>query len=74
MLLSCPGAATDFIKKHNIGFSVDPNDVDGIQKAILHVYNQFILGKPIKINTDGIELYDRKYLTSKLAKILSGLA
>jgi glycosyltransferase involved in cell wall biosynthesis len=74
LLLSCPGAATEFIHKHKIGVSVDPNDVDGIQKAILHGFNQFILGKPSKINSDGIELYDRKYLTIKLAQILTKLA
>jgi glycosyltransferase involved in cell wall biosynthesis len=74
LLLSCPGAASDFIYKHNIGYSVDPNDVDGIQKTILDVFNKFTSGKPIKISTDGIELYDRKYLTSKLARILTELA
>lgn len=71
LLLSCPGAAVNFVKQHNLGCSVDPYDVEGIQQSILNVYQQWKSGAPMKINISGIEAFDRKALTVNLAQILS---
>ncbi|MBL7942913.1 MAG: hypothetical protein JNM00_09110 [Flavobacteriales bacterium] len=71
LLLSCPGAAVNFVKEHNLGHSVDPYDVEGIQRAIVDVYEKWESGTPMKINTDGIEAFDRKTLTENLAQVLS---
>jgi glycosyltransferase involved in cell wall biosynthesis len=71
LLLSCPGAATDFIKQHDLGFSIEPYDVDGIKQAILNVYRQNKSGMPLRIKTDGVEAFDRKSLTGQLAQVLS---
>ena len=71
LLLSCPGAAVNFVEQHHLGHSVDPYDVEGIQRAILDAYQQWRSGVPIKINTDGIEAFDRKALTVDLAQVLS---
>ena len=71
MLLSCPGAAADFVKLHNLGYAVDPFDVDGIHQIILTVYRQSKTSSPIRITSNGVEAFDRKALTNKLAQILS---
>lgn len=73
LLLSCPGAAVNFVEQHNLGYSVDPYDVEGIQHAIVDVYKKWKSGMPLKINTDGIEAYDRKALTVRLAQVLSNV-
>ena len=71
LLLSCPGAAADFIAEHKLGFTADPVDVDRVQRIILDAYNQWEEGLAVPINTEGIEAFDRKSLTVELAKVLS---
>jgi glycosyltransferase involved in cell wall biosynthesis len=71
LLLSCPGAAAEFMEQHNLGFTVDPYDVDGIHRAILNVYCQSKTDSPLKIKTDGIEAFDRQALTGQLVQVLS---
>ena len=71
LLLSCPGAAVNFVEQHRLGRSVDPYDVEAIQRAILDVYQRWNSGTAIQINPDGIEAFDRKALTSQLAQVFS---
>lgn len=71
LLLSCPGAAVNFVEEHNLGYSVDPYDVEGIRRAIQDVYQQWKSGGSMKIDTDGIEAFDREALTVNLAQVLS---
>lgn len=71
LLLSCPGAASKFMEKYNLGLSVDPSDVAGIQAAILSIYRQSISAEPLRVSTAGIEAYDRQELTRKLAQMLA---
>jgi glycosyltransferase involved in cell wall biosynthesis len=71
LLLSCPGAATCFVERHRLGISVDPLDVAGIQRAIMTVYLRSQTTEPMRINTVGIEAYDRLALTRKLVQVLS---
>ena len=74
LLLSCLGAAADFIEEHKLGFTVDPYDVEGIQENILNIYEQWEKDTPLKINTEGVEAFDRKSLTGQLAQVLSTLS
>jgi len=71
LLLSCPGAAADFIEQRKLGITVDPSDIAGIKNAILNVYQQAISNASLCISPAGIEAYDRQALTHKLAKVLS---
>lgn len=71
LLLSCPGAAANFIDQHKLGITVDPSDVVGIRNAILDVYRQKNTTNPFRITTQGIEAFDRQALTGKLAQVLS---
>lgn len=71
LLLSCAGAAAEFVEQHNLGFTVEPYDVDGIHRAILNVYFQSKTATPLRLNTTGIEVYDRQALTCKLVEVLS---
>jgi glycosyltransferase involved in cell wall biosynthesis len=70
-LLSCPGAAANFVEQHSLGLTVEPSDVAGIQQAILTVYCQSKTTAPLRVSTAGIEAYDRQALTRKLAQVLS---
>ena len=71
LLLSCPGAATDFVERHGLGLTAEPSDVAGIQQAILSVYRQSQTASPRLVTTAGIEAYDRRALARKLSQILS---
>lgn len=71
LLLSCPGAAANLLERYNLGLTVDPLDVDGMQQAILSAYRQSRTALPIRVSTAGIEAYDRRVLTRELAGVLS---
>lgn len=73
LLLSCPGAAADFVKQHRLGFAVESYDADGISRILLDVYQQWKKGAPLKITLNGIEAFDRKSLTVQLAQVLSSV-
>ncbi len=73
LFLSCKGAGQELLDEKNLGVTVPPNDVNGIEQAIQNAYDQYALGSPLKINPAGFEEYDRKALAEKLARILSSL-
>ncbi|MDB4890607.1 MAG: glycosyl transferase family 1 [Gemmatimonadetes bacterium] len=74
LLLSCPGAAADFVKEHKLGLTVEPHDADGIRQAIAGVLRQSETLSPMRVATDGIESFDRKTLAVKLAEVLTTIA
>jgi glycosyltransferase involved in cell wall biosynthesis len=74
LLLSCVGAAQEFIEQRKLGFAVAHDDVSAIEEAILTGYSRYAMGSPIQISTAGIEEYDRKTLSKKLAQLLSNVA
>ena len=71
LLLSCPGAAVDFVEQYKLGYTVDPSDVAGIQQAIMTAYDRHKTAPPLRMSTAGVEAYDRKVLTGQLARVLS---
>ena len=71
LLLSCAGAAQDLIEQKDLGITVPPDDVTAIEEAVLTVYRRRAMGSPMQVSTVGIEEYDRKALSSKLAQTLS---
>jgi glycosyltransferase involved in cell wall biosynthesis len=73
LLLSCPGAAASFVERHGLGITVDPSDVAGIQQAILTVYRQSKTAAPLRVSTAGIEAFDRRFLSKRLAEVLRGV-
>jgi glycosyltransferase involved in cell wall biosynthesis len=73
LLLSCAGAAAEFVEQHELGFTVEPYDVDGIHRAILNAYRRSKTAVPLHVSTAGIEAYDRQALTRTLAQVLSML-
>ena len=54
--------------------SVDPYDVKGIEKAIYNTFRKYESGEPLRINSVGIESFDRKTLASRLDHVLRQLA
>lgn len=74
LLLSYGGAAAEFIKKHNLGFTAEPYDSDKIQRVILDVYHQEKAGSPIRVKSAGIEAFNRQALAVKLAQVLSNIS
>jgi len=73
LLLSCRGAAQSLVEQHELGFTVPPYSPEEIQRAMMNVYHRREMGAPMQIGTLGIEEYDRKALTRKLAQTLSTL-
>ncbi len=73
LLLSCSGAAANFVEQHGLGLTAGPSDTAGIQQAILEVYRQGKTVAPWRLNTAGVEAYDRQAIAAKLAQVLSGL-
>ncbi len=73
LLLSCPGVAAEFVNQHHLGLSVEPFDISGIQQAIQTVFFQSQTLEPMRIESNGVEVYDRKALTCQLAQIFSDL-
>jgi hypothetical protein len=55
-------------------YTVSTDDVPGIERAILAVYRRYTMGSPMKVSAVGIEEYDRKVLSKRLAQTLSGVA
>ena len=70
MLLSCPGAASSLVERHGLGFTLELWDAPGIRNVILNVYGRKRAGTPIRVNTAGIERYDRKALSAELGQLL----
>ena len=73
LLLNCQGAAQRLVEKHQLGFVVPPNDAQAIERVVLNVYQQREAGHPLRISTVGLEQYDRKTLSMKMAQTLSSL-
>jgi glycosyltransferase involved in cell wall biosynthesis len=71
LLQSCQGAAEYLVKNQKLGIVAEPDDVDAIERAVLYIFQQREAGHPIRINSVGVEQYDRKVLSKKLAQILS---
>jgi glycosyltransferase involved in cell wall biosynthesis len=71
LLLSCPGAASEFVEQHNLGYTVEPYDLEGMHRVLQNIYLQSKTATPFKIKTNGIEEYDRQSLTRQLAQVLS---
>lgn len=73
LFLSCNGAAQELIEEKRLGTTVSPTDVAAIEQAIWTVYSKYVAGDPVKISSAGIEEYDRKSLSEKLARTLSSV-
>ncbi|GMV32614.1 MAG: glycosyltransferase [Chloroflexi bacterium CFX1] len=73
LLLSCKGAGQELLDAENLGVTVAPDDVDGIERAVQTMFDRYEQGNPVKVNPAGIEEYDRKALAEKLARVLSDL-
>jgi len=71
LLLSCLGAAQELVEQRCLGITVSPDDVQAIEDAILTFYRRYEIGSPIQLSTAGIEEFDRKMLSNKLAQVLS---
>jgi len=70
LLLSSPGAASSLMEQHSLGLTAEPNDVAGIEDAILSVYQKSKSASPMQMSTEGIEAFDRQVLAQKLSKVL----
>lgn len=70
LLLSCPGAAQDFVAQHRLGYTADPYDSEAIEIIIAEVYRKRKAGTPIQIQNAGVEAYDRKALTQRLVQVM----
>jgi glycosyltransferase involved in cell wall biosynthesis len=64
------GEAGKLIELLSAGKVVSPENISGIEEAILYFYREFENGKPfLKADPEKLKKYERKYLTSKLAQL-----
>lgn len=74
LALAGEGAAKRIIEEANSGRVVDPEDIDGIKKAILQFYKLYKQGElKVQIRKDVSQRFERKKLTGELAKIFDEL-
>ena len=74
LLLAPIGATAALIDQTDAGLIVDPNDINAMQRCLLHLIemkNQGRLATRFRFN--GVESYNRKSLTGKLNDLLSSL-
>jgi glycosyltransferase involved in cell wall biosynthesis len=64
------GEAGRIIESLNAGKVVSPENIAGIEEAILYFYREFESWKPfLKADPEKLKKFDRKYLTLKLAQL-----
>lgn len=66
------GDLADIIHTTNSGVVVDFNNEQSLKKAIVELYNSYILGN-LKVDSTDIDQYHRKSLTKKLSTIIKEL-
>ena len=68
------GEAAKLIQSLGAGKVVSPENIPEIENAILSFYREFETGKLfLKVNSEKTEKYERKYLTSRLAKLFDDI-
>ncbi len=60
----------EIVTTTNSGFFFDYSEKDKLKSVILDFYNQFLKGN-LKSNAVGLQHYSRKYLTQKLAQLIT---
>jgi glycosyltransferase involved in cell wall biosynthesis len=74
LALAPEGATADFIRRSGAGTVVDPQDVEGIARALSHYWDRFTTGRPlIGANSDFLRRFDRRRLTADLSELLHHL-
>jgi len=69
-----PGDAYDFLKESGVGFFADPRNPEDIARALLQLYEEHRNGGiGVKPNWDFIRRFERKRLTSELARVFDSL-
>lgn len=63
-------AAADLVRKYNIGDVVAPDNERGIMEVLLRSWRNHRDGNTLPLTTEGLELFDRKHLTARLAEVL----
>ncbi len=67
LALTPAGATADVVRNHDLGIVVDPNDIDGIQRALLQLVEEFRRGGIAPPAVDGaFHKYDGARLTRQL--------
>ncbi len=64
------GAAADVIRSADLGVVANPQDVEGIKKAIWHLYEKYRKGESHQPKKQVIAEYDVKRLSKKFSEIL----
>jgi len=68
LLIGHQGAAQKLIEKNKLGVTVSPENIDDIRSFILKAFRQHRSGQPLRIQTKGLEEFDRRTLATKLVK------
>lgn len=76
LAISPPGAAAELVRMTGCGIVVDPSDVDGIEKAIVDFYRQYVRGEIVASHCapEIFQRFHRRTLTQSLATLLDEIA
>ncbi len=65
------GTAREAMRPYGAAEVVEPDDVDAIERAIMHQYEQWVAGTMAKPEASYVEQFDRRRLAGVLASLLS---
>lgn len=70
LLIEKPGAATELVREYDLGLTADPDDVDGIYRALRSLYQDYSGGRCKRSNREGLVRFSREDLTRRLCSII----
>jgi glycosyltransferase involved in cell wall biosynthesis len=73
LLISEEGASSALVKDHQIGQHFHHDQINAIADYVESLYDAYSSGKPIWIERDGIQNFDRKFLAEKMNNIWKNL-
>jgi len=73
-LIETPGAATELVERHGLGRTADPDDGEGIYRALRAFYDDWAAGGAPAPPRDGLDQFSRETLTSRLCDVFEQAA
>jgi glycosyltransferase involved in cell wall biosynthesis len=74
LLLADPGAGTELMSEHKLGWSCSPSDHEGIKELLLGLWRQKRAEGIGSVQPGGIDRFDRRNLTAELSFLLNSVA
>jgi glycosyltransferase involved in cell wall biosynthesis len=73
-LIETPGAATELVHRYGLGRAADPDDGEGIYRALRAFYDDWAAGGAPAPPRDGLEQFSREALAARLCDVFEQVA